>query len=174
MDDMCRGQANGGQTYDINYAGLNSLGAATPLGIGNSSGGRAMIAALGKNLGTANQNLLSTGGGNPLYSNFMVEVDEFKFNKIMVNVIEKTRDTVVDELTDFSDEETDLSIEDDQNQSVSSKNPAEQSKDQSKLTWLESQEIFGILDAGNIETVGFREFCAMTFLVAAVQSNQML
>ena len=114
MDEMCRGQANVGQTYDINYAGLNSLGTATPLGIGNSSGGRAMIAALGKNLGTANQNLLSTGGGNPLYSNFMVEVDEFKFNKIMVNVIEKNREHMIDDMTDFSDDETDLSVEDDQ------------------------------------------------------------
>ena len=34
--------------------------------------------------------------------------------------------------------------------------------------------MFEILDAGSIETVGFREFCALTFLVAAVQSNQML
>ena len=104
-----------GQNYDINYAGLNSLGTATPLGIGNSSGGRAMIASLGKNLGTQNQNLLSTGGANPLYSNFMVEVDEFKFSKIMVNVVEKNRDFINDDMTDFSDEETDLSIDDEEN-----------------------------------------------------------
>ena len=66
MDEIGRGHQNIGQAYDINYAGLNSLGTATPLGIGNSSGGRAMMASLGKNLGAANQNLLSTGGANPL------------------------------------------------------------------------------------------------------------
>ena len=126
-----------------------------------------MIASLGKNLGTANQNLLSTGGANPLYSNFMVEVDEFKFSKIMVNIIEKTREQAVDDMTDFSDEETDLSDEE-ENLSVSSKAAKIKPKDLAKLSWLESQEIFDVLDAGNIETVGFREFCAMTFLIAAV------
>ena len=77
-------------------------------------------------------------------------------------------------MTDFSDEETDLSDEEEENQSVSSTATKIKQKDHAKLTWLESQEIFDVLDAGNIETVGFREFCAMTFLIAAVQSNQML
>ena len=77
-------------------------------------------------------------------------------------------------MTDFSDEETDFSDEEQQNESVSSKAARIKSEALAKLTWLESQEIFDVLDAGNIETVGFREFCAMTFLIAAVQSNQML
>ena len=71
-------------------------------------------------------------------------------------------------MTDFSDEETDLSDEVQENESVSSKATKIKQEDLAKLTWLESQEIFDVLDAGNIETVGFREFCAMTFLIAAV------
>ena len=56
-----------------------------------------------------------------MYSNFMVEVDEFKFSKIMVNVVEKNRDFINDDMTDFSDEETDLSIDEEENESASSK-----------------------------------------------------
>ena len=51
----------------------------------------------------------------------MVEVDEFKFSKIMVNVVEKNRDFINDDMTDFSDEETDLSIDEEENESASSK-----------------------------------------------------
>ena len=75
-----------------------------------------MLASLGKGLGAGqNPNLLSTGGGagaNPLYSNFMVEVDEFKFGKIISNVIQKSHDTLLDEeLSDMSDEDTEISRE---------------------------------------------------------------
>lgn len=40
-----------------------------------------------------------------------------------------------------------------------------------ELSWLQSQEIFEAMDASNIETVGFREFCALVFLIAAAESN---
>ena len=101
------------------YFHQNSLVTPTPIGIGNSSGGRAMLASLGKGLGTGqNPNLLSTGGGagaNPLYSNFMVEVDEFKFSKIISNVIQKSHDKLIDDhMSDLSEDETNLSLEDEE------------------------------------------------------------
>ena len=63
----------------------------TPFSLGNSSGARAMMAQLGgtsKGLGTGpNANLLSADAGGPLYSNFMVEVDEFKFSKLLTSIV---------------------------------------------------------------------------------------
>ena len=41
-------------------------------------------------------------------------------------------------MTDFSDEETDLSDEEEENQSVSSTATKIKQKDHAKLTWLES------------------------------------
>ena len=75
-----------------------------------------MLVSLGKGLGAGqNPNLLSTGGGagaNPLYSNFMVEVDEFKFSKIISNVLQKSHDNLLDEnMSDMSEDETELSID---------------------------------------------------------------
>ena len=70
----------------------------TPLGggMGNSSGGRMapMLAPFGAagHLSTQNLMVMSTGGGmhnNPLQSNFIVEVDEFKFSKIVSSVLQK-------------------------------------------------------------------------------------
>ena len=65
----------------------------TPLGLGNSSGGRlpAGLMAGFNYASTQNLMVMSTGGGvhNPLQSNFMIEVDEFKFAKIITLVVEK-------------------------------------------------------------------------------------
>ena len=69
----------------------NTPGTTTPFAPGNSSGARAMMAQLGgtsKGLGVGpNANLLSADAGGPLYSNFMVEVDEFKFSKLLTSII---------------------------------------------------------------------------------------
>lgn len=43
-----------------------------------------------------------------------------------------------------------------------------------ELTWSEVRELFSVLDACNFETIGFREFCAHVFLLAALQDNQLL
>ena len=40
-----------------------------------------------------------------------------------------------------------------------------------ELCWLASVELFELLDASGIESIGFREFCALMHLVAGVQSN---
>jgi len=42
------------------------------------------------------------------------------------------------------------------------------------LSWLEVKDLFAALDACNFETVGFREFCAQIFLLAALHDNQLL
>lgn len=42
------------------------------------------------------------------------------------------------------------------------------------LVWSEVKDLFATLDACNFETVGFREFCAQIFLLAALQDNQLL
>ena len=65
----------------------------TPLGMGNSSGGRIPAGFMAGLNYASTQNLmvLSTGGGvqNPLQSNFMIEVDEFKFAKIITSVVQR-------------------------------------------------------------------------------------
>lgn len=43
-----------------------------------------------------------------------------------------------------------------------------------ELEWAETQEIFAALDACNFESVGFREFCALVYLLAASQDNMLL
>ena len=97
-----------------------------------------MIGALGKSgMGTAQTpNLLSGGGGvgmNQIYSNFMVEVDEFKFSKIMTNVIHKSHFAIhEDEMSGLSNEDTELSgdeegeREDDETKSEIERNEAKQ------------------------------------------------
>jgi len=44
----------------------------------------------------------------------------------------------------------------------------------SELSWLDNMELYDVLDASGMESIGFREFCALTFLVAAAQSNQLV
>ena len=51
-----------------------------------------MLAPFGGHMSTQNLMVMSTGGGmhnNPLQSNFIVEVDEFKFSKIISSVLQK-------------------------------------------------------------------------------------
>jgi hypothetical protein len=43
-----------------------------------------------------------------------------------------------------------------------------------ELSWMTSLDIYELLDANGLETIGFREFCALINLVAGVQSNQLL
>ena len=107
---------NNGILTDVSrpYYNNNTPGTATPFALGNSSGARAMMAQLGgtnKGLGiAANAGLLSADGGGPLYSNFMVEVDEFKFSKILTTIIHQAHHNLNDgQEADFSDEETELS-----------------------------------------------------------------
>ena len=157
------GNANIGAGFDLNNGGFtdasrtqtqfasayfqqNSLGTATPIGLGGSSGGRAMLGALGKGLGAGqNANLLSTGGGagaNPLYSSFMVEVDEFKFSKIISNVVQKSHETLLDdEMSGMSEEETELSGDEEGSKSDGeSRSDTEHRQNQQfqELSWLQS------------------------------------
>ena len=69
------------------------------------------------------------------YSNYCIEVDEFKFFKIIANVI-----------TVFTDDAN------------------------NELDWLLSMDVYDMLDACVMESIGFREFCAFVMLVAAVES----
>lgn len=143
---------------------------------------------------------------NPLHSNIMVEVDEFKFAKIIKSVIERTPPEVAVKaeilprvnalskkkasmsdsscsLSDMDyDDETELSATEATNDvgETTALHPTSTSKDDqtgqssSELSWSEVKELFAALDACNFETVGFREFCAHIFLLAALQDNQML
>ena len=43
-----------------------------------------------------------------------------------------------------------------------------------ELGFSEIQSVFSALDACNMETVGFREFCALVFLLAATSDKQLL
>ena len=87
---------NNGILTDVSrpYYNNNTPGTTTPFALGNSSGARAMMAQLGgtsKGLGIGpNANLLSADAGGPLYSNFMVEVDEFKFSKLLTSIVHQS------------------------------------------------------------------------------------
>lgn len=145
---------------------------------------------------------------NPLQSNFIVEVDEFKFSKIISSVLLKTcqpmreqkiiitgkSDVCEDEdgredscsLSDY-DDETELSNNDTQLEIKSSlptkqllkeqpedSSQAHSTSQQQELPFSEIQALFAALDACNYETIGFREFCALVFLLAAMEDNQLL
>ena len=43
-----------------------------------------------------------------------------------------------------------------------------------ELPFSDIQALFSALDTCNFETVGFREFCALVFLLAAMEDNQLL
>jgi len=43
-----------------------------------------------------------------------------------------------------------------------------------EIQWLDNMELFEILDSSGMETIGFREFCALIFLVSAAESKQLL
>ena len=167
----------------------------TPLGMGNSSGGRFAPIPFGPT-STQNLMLLSTGGGahnNPLQSNFIIEVDEFKFSKIINSVIKyespkvsqekKAKSFNIDDSCSMSDEdydeETELSAatnpEDDIDIDFKGAKQPNKVEDQStELTWPDIQTLFQLLDGCNFESVGFREFCAEVLLLAALRDNMLL
>jgi hypothetical protein len=43
-----------------------------------------------------------------------------------------------------------------------------------ELKWIDNIELFELLDANGLESIGFREFSAFVFLLAAYHSNQLL
>lgn len=79
------------------------------------------------------------------YSSYSIEIDEFKFFKIISNVIE-------------SYTEDQKSLEEAEN----------------GLDWLMSMDLYDILDSSVMESIGFREFCALVLVVASVESGQLL
>ncbi|CDW73237.1 UNKNOWN [Stylonychia lemnae] len=110
----------------------------------------------GQNRYTANTNC---------YSNFCFEVDEFKFFKIIQNVVEyqKSASNEVDLEDEIIQKDT-VSDQDDNNHSYA---------DANQLDWLASTELYDILDSCGFESVGFREFCAFVLIVAAIPSAQL-
>ena len=97
-----------------------------------------------------------------MYSTISIEVDEFKFFKIIRNVLARSSESLVDLNIDGDDGETD-----DRSEKSSETSGTE-------LSWLISVDLYEMLDASGRETIGFREFCALMYLVAGAQSNQLL
>jgi hypothetical protein len=84
--------------------------------------------------------LTSNGGttaGNP---NYFIEVDEFKFFKIIKNVLK----------------------------------PIESFDQTESLDWLLSMDIYDLLDSSVMESIGFREFCALIYLVSSAEAGLLL
>jgi hypothetical protein len=52
-----------------------------------------------------------------------------------------------------------------------SENRSDANNNFSELQWLTNVELFDMLDSGSQGSIGFREFCSLIYLVAAVQSN---
>lgn len=110
----------------------------------------------------------------------MIEVDEFKFAKIISSVLQrqscplKPDKNELDDSCSLSDDygdedETELSHRG--GAAVAAEHHEVQLKE---LEWSETQQIFSALDASNFESVGFREFCALVFLLAASHDNKLL
>ena len=102
-----------------------------------------------------------------------------------VNTLSKRKASLSDSSCSLSDmdydDETELSATDaNENAENTALHPTANSKESDvpdlngDLSWNEVKELFATLDACNFETVGFREFCAHIFLLAALQDNQML
>ena len=54
------------------------------------------------------------------------------------------------------------------------KNKTGQEEKHTELAWADAHDLFSALDACNFESVGFREFCALVFLLAAAEDNMLL
>lgn len=50
----------------------------------------------------------------------------------------------------------------------------ESSEPETELKWIDNIDLFELLDANGLESIGFREFSALVFLLASYQSNQLL
>jgi hypothetical protein len=94
-----------------------------------------------------------------LYSTISIEVDEFKFFKIIRNVLARSSESLVDINIDGDDDETE-----DRSEKSSETSGTE-------LSWLISVDLYEMLDAIGRESIGFREFCTLMYLVAGAQSN---
>jgi hypothetical protein len=94
-----------------------------------------------------------------LYSTISIEVDEFKFFKIIRNVLARSSESLVDLNIDGDDDETE-----DRSEKSSETSGTE-------LSWLISVDLYEMLDAIGRESIGFREFCTLMYLVAGAQSN---
>ena len=103
--------------------------------------------------------------GNTMYSSICIEVDEFKFYKVIQNVLVKSWKKLSGE------DETNL---DSSYGEESIKEAPEEAEEGKGLSWLDNTEVYEVLDASGMESVGFREFCALIFLVAAAESQQLL
>jgi hypothetical protein len=75
-----------------------------------------------------------TTAGNP---NYCIEVDEFKFFKIIQYVMQ----------------------------------PLLQRNSEESLDWLLSMDVYDLLDSSIMESIGFREFCALIYLISASESG---
>ncbi len=94
-----------------------------------------------------------------MYSTISIEVDEFKFFKIFRNVLARSSESLVDLNIDGDDDETE-----DRSEKSSETSGTE-------LSWLISVDLYEMLDAIGRESIGFREFCTLMYLVAGAQSN---
>lgn len=94
-----------------------------------------------------------------MYSTISIEVDEFKFFKIIRNVLARSSESLVDLNIDGDDDETE-----DRSEKSSETSGTE-------LSWLISVDLYEMLDAIGRESIGFREFCTLMYLVAGAQSN---
>ena len=103
-----------------------------------------------------------THDGATLYSTISFHVDEFKFYKILKNVIGST----TEKLWDLNDIQDDCCWE--RETQVESENNGSEPNRFSELSWFTNIELFDMLDSASTGIVSFREFCALIYLVAAV------
>lgn len=111
----------------------------------------------------------ATHDGATLYSSISFHVDEFKLNQILKNVLTQSdqllwdlnpeRSTTADEMLWGGDEHE--TMEESQRTSGQAK----------ELTWLTNIEIFEMMDSAGTGLISFREFCALIYLIAAVESQ---
>lgn len=111
----------------------------------------------------------ATQDGATLYSSISFHVDEFKLNKILKNVLIQS-DHLLYSLRAARDQD-DCLWEDCETQVESHRTGA---CDRKELTWLTNIEIFEMIDSAGTGLVSYREFCALIYLVAAVESQQLL
>ena len=112
----------------------------------------------------------ATHDGATLYSSISFHVDEFKLNRILKNVITQS-DQLLWDLSHTSAKDDEMIWGGDEHETMIE---SERTSESNALTWLTNIEIFEMMDSAGSGLISFREFCALIYLVAAVESQQLL
>lgn len=108
----------------------------------------------------------ATHDGHTLYSSINFNMDEFKLYQVLKSILQVSPE----KLYSLNEADEDLEWWDCQDTEASMQG----SQRARELSWFQNLELFEMLDSQSQGVIGFREFCALMYVVSALHSQQLL